>query len=176
MRRWYNNFSTCSFPTGTKYRLYQLHFHWGKKTLQGSEHQLDSQQYAGEVTFLYMLLSRELVRTWGSERVDFGHHFASSTVVCKISDWFKIESTNGHRIPESCRFFRFSFPPNIIHYSIIFTCFFLSPLDAHHPLQRQIRWRWCSNRQIRRSSCLGSLPSGNWISRSCPATLERPEY
>jgi len=38
---------------GTTYRLFQLHFHWGLDTHQGSEHQLDSQQYAAEMHIIH---------------------------------------------------------------------------------------------------------------------------
>jgi carbonic anhydrase len=38
---------------GTTYRLYQLHFHWGLVSHQGSEHQLDSQQYAAEMHIIH---------------------------------------------------------------------------------------------------------------------------
>jgi carbonic anhydrase len=38
---------------GTKYRLYQLHFHWGLETHQGSEHQINSQQYAAEMHIIH---------------------------------------------------------------------------------------------------------------------------
>lgn len=38
---------------GTKYRLYQFHFHWGSTSFQGSEHLLDSQQYAAEMHVIH---------------------------------------------------------------------------------------------------------------------------
>lgn len=38
---------------GTTYRLFQLHFHWGLDSHQGSEHQLDSQQYAAEMHVIH---------------------------------------------------------------------------------------------------------------------------
>lgn len=38
---------------GTVYRLFQLHFHWGMETHQGSEHQIDSQQYAAEMHIIH---------------------------------------------------------------------------------------------------------------------------
>lgn len=38
---------------GATYRLYQFHFHWGSKSQQGSEHQLDSQQYAAEMHIIH---------------------------------------------------------------------------------------------------------------------------
>jgi len=38
---------------GTKYRLYQFHFHWGSNSHQGSEHQLNSQQYAAELHIIH---------------------------------------------------------------------------------------------------------------------------
>lgn len=38
---------------GTKYKLYQFHFHWGSTDFQGSEHLLDSQQYAAEMHVIH---------------------------------------------------------------------------------------------------------------------------
>lgn len=38
---------------GIKYRFYQLHFHWGSKNWQGSEHNVDSQRFAAEMHMIH---------------------------------------------------------------------------------------------------------------------------
>lgn len=52
-------------PLADTYRLVQFHFHWGSSDGQGSEHRVDQQKYAAEVT--------ELAFRWGNSviSIDF---------------------------------------------------------------------------------------------------------
>lgn len=38
---------------GNTYRLHQFHFHWGSISSQGSEHQIDSQKFSGEIHIIH---------------------------------------------------------------------------------------------------------------------------
>lgn len=53
--------SNCSGLTGgpleDRFEIVQFHFHWGKTNETGSEHTVDSRQYAAEVSLLLVVVS-----------------------------------------------------------------------------------------------------------------------
>lgn len=46
-----NSLGVYGGPTVNKYRFLQLHMHWNSKGASGSEHKINSKQYAAEVCF-----------------------------------------------------------------------------------------------------------------------------
>lgn len=45
-------------PLADTYRLVQFHFHWGSCDGQGSEHTVNQEKYAAEVTYACLLLGK----------------------------------------------------------------------------------------------------------------------
>lgn len=89
---------------GTEYRLFQLHFHWGKETHQGSEHQIDSQQYAAEMHIIHYNDKYDNV----SEAIDkddgllvWGHFLQVTSETRIVNPYFKSLVADFQRVEKS---------------------------------------------------------------------------
>lgn len=110
----------------SNYTLYEVHFHWGKDNSVGSEHLIDSKQYAGEVQFVhirsdltphtapskihgYAVLS-VLLKTGGNVNLGYEKIFSKSNVIKNKGSgvWLKSFAMRELLPPDTKKYYRYT--------------------------------------------------------------------